>query len=136
MRECLGQHTATQLLKVNDMGGFEEKVALVIPIIEEEARLNACFDADAWDNMAKNTRDRYIFSYLLEKYTADTEHLDKKIQRLQAENERLKEVAEAIGCTYAVLCTYAMNGKDITEIEFPEIADTVLKALEQNTIRE
>ena len=39
------------------------------------------------------------------------------------------KVSEAIGCTYATMCTYAMNGKDITKVEFPEIAETVQAAL-------
>ena len=41
-----------------------------------------------------------------------------------------RRIREVIGCTYAVMCTYAMAGKDITEIEFPEIADIVTKTLE------
>ena len=120
------------------MGGFEEKVALVIPIIEEEARLNACFDADAWDNMAKNTRDRYIFSYLLEKYTADTEHLDKKIKRLQAENEEMES-------TLRVIAGFMPNTNHfmspLTGVEkwwynkIEEIQKIAKEALEQSTIK-
>lgn len=52
----------------------------------------------------------------------------KRLTKKQREyvNERIRE---AVGCTYASMCTYAMNGKDITKVDFPEIAEGVLKAL-------
>ena len=53
--------------------------------------------------------------------------MHQRIKELEAESDR--KVREAVGCTYASMCTYAMNGKDITKVDFPEIAEGVLKAL-------
>jgi hypothetical protein len=58
--------------------------------------------------------------------------------RLEADADR--RVNEAIGCTYATMCEIQLrshfygfpDGKDITQIEFPEIAESVIKALEVN----
>ncbi len=54
-----------------------------------------------------------------------------EIGRDELHKESDRRVREAIGCTYAAMCTYAMNGKDVTNIEFPEIAENVQKALEK-----
>lgn len=38
---------------------------------------------------------------------------------------------EAIGCTYAACCSIVSNGGNLLTTEFPSIAETVLKALQE-----
>jgi hypothetical protein len=52
-----------------------------------------------------------------------------EIGRDEVRKDADRQVREAIGCTYAAMCTYAMSGKDICEVDFPEIAEGVSKAL-------
>ena len=62
-----------------------------------------------------------------------------EIGRDELRKDADRRVHEAIGCTYATMCEIQLrshfygfpDGKDITQIEFPEIAESVLTALDQ-----
>jgi hypothetical protein len=57
--------------------------------------------------------------------------------RNELRKDENRKALEAIGCTYATMCEIQLrshlygfpDGKDITQIEFPEIAENVQKAL-------
>jgi hypothetical protein len=64
-----------------------------------------------------------------EVYVSDDGSVQDEPVRLKIPELIGQKIREAVGCTYAAMCTYAMNGKDITKVEFPEIAEGVMKAL-------